>query len=183
MILNLGCGEEFYGDVRVDLYPSKATTHVMNIEKGLPKEWTNKFDIVYSKNFLEHVRNPGFILEEMKRVCKPGGKVIIITDNASFWEFHLLGTHVRPKIRLKRLSFYKGRFEDTHYCLFTREHLKNHFKKVGLKVEEVTFLPFPKDESLGRFRCVLDLLLKFLAMTKIFENFAYPRIKIVGRKI
>lgn len=184
MILNLGCGEETYGDVRVDIYPTTSTTHVMDIEKGLPRKWSNKFDIVYSKNLLEHIRNPGFLIEEMKRVCKPGGKVIIITDNAGFWEFHVLGTHVTPKIKLKRLHFYQGRGElDTHYSLFTREHLINHFKKVNLKIESITYLPFPKNEPLGKFRFLLDLFCKFLSSTKIFENFAYPRIKIVGVKV
>jgi len=182
-ILNLGCGDEEYGDVRVDIFPTKTTTHVMDIEKGLPKSWKNKFDAVYSKNLLEHLRNPGFVLEEMKRVCKPGGRIIIITDNAGFWEFHVFGTHVTPKIRLKRLSFYKGKNElDTHFCLFTKEHLINHFKRIGLKIESIEYLGFSKDEDVGKFRPLLDLIRKFLSLTKIFENFAYPRIKIVGIK-
>ncbi|MEM7823163.1 MAG: class I SAM-dependent methyltransferase [Candidatus Aenigmatarchaeota archaeon] len=183
LILNLGRGEDDYGDIRVDLYPSKTTTHVFDIEKGLPKEWSNRFDIVYSKNLFEHLRNPGFVLEEMKRVCKPGGKIIIITDNAGFYEFHIFGTHVLPKLKLKRLSFYKGRGNlDTHYCLFTKQHLVNHFKRINLKIESIEYLPFPKNEELGKFRPIFNLICRFLAFTKIFENLAYPRIKIVGRK-
>jgi len=183
LVLNVGCGEETYGDVRVDIYPTKTTTHVMDVEKGFPKEWENKFDIVYSKNLLEHIRNPGFLLAEMKRVLKPGGKIIIITDNAGFWEFHIFGTHTRPKLPLKRLKFYEGRGElDTHYCLFTKEHLINHFKAAGLKVEEIKYLGFPGNESSGKFRPILNFICRFLSLTKIFENFAYPRIMIVGRK-
>ena len=57
----------------------------------------------------------------MKRVLKPGGKIIIITDNAGFWKFHIFDTHTKPKIPLKRLSLYAGRGElDTHYSLFTK---------------------------------------------------------------
>lgn len=54
LILNLGRGDNNYRDVRVDLYLSKTTTYVFDVEKGLPKEWSNRFDIVYSKNLLEH---------------------------------------------------------------------------------------------------------------------------------
>jgi len=184
MILNLGCGDEKFGDVRVDIYKTKATTHVMDIEKGLPKEWSNKFDIVYSKNLFEHLRNPGFVLEEMKRVCKPGGRIILITDNAGFWEFHVFGTHVKPKINLKRLDFYKGRGSlDTHFSLFTKEHLVNHFKSVGLKIEKISYLAFPKDEKLGEFRPFLDLFCKLFNASKIFGNLAYPRIMIIGKKM
>lgn len=175
MILNLGCGNEKYGDIRVDIYPTKTTTHVLDVEKGLPRKWSNKFDIVYSKNLFEHLRNPGFVLKEMKRVCKPGGKIILITDNAGFWEFHIFGVHVTPKIRLKRLCFYRGRGElDTHYSLFTKEHLINHFKRAGLKIESINYLPFPKNEKRGKFRLILNLICKFLVATKIFENFGYP---------
>jgi len=182
-ILNLGCGDEEYGDVRVDIFPTKTTTHVMDIEKGLPKSWKNKFDIVYSKNLLEHLRNPGFVLEEMKRVCKSGGKIIIITDNAGFWEFHVLGTHVTPKIMLRRLSFYKGRNElDAHFCLFTKEHLINHFRRIGLKIESIEYLKFSQKKSVSKIRLLLNLVSKILASSRIFENFAYPRIKIIGVK-
>jgi SAM-dependent methyltransferase len=184
VILNLGCGNESFGDVRVDIYPTRTTTHVMNVELGLPKKWSNKFDVVYSKNLLEHLRNPGFVLEEMKRVCKPGGKIVIITDNAGFWEFHFFGTHVNPVIPLRRLHFYKGKSDlDTHYSLFTKEHLINHFNKVGLIIKEVEYIHFDKNEDLGKFRPLLDIICRLLAATKIFKNFAYPRIKIVGMKV
>lgn len=184
VILNLGCGNEDFGDVRVDICPTDTTTHVMDIELGLPKSWSNKFDVVYSKNLLEHLRNPGFVLEEMKRVCKRGGKVIVITDNAGFWEFHFFGTHVTPVIKLKRLHFYRGKSDlDTHYSLFTKEHLRNHFNKVGLIIKKIEYLPFNKNEDLGKFRPILDIICRFLIFTKIFRNYAYPRIRIVGRKV
>lgn len=33
-ILNVGCGGDTYGTDRVDIYPSKTTTTVCDIEKG-----------------------------------------------------------------------------------------------------------------------------------------------------
>lgn len=91
------------------------------------------------------MRDTGFVLEEMKRVCKPGGKVIIITDNAGFYEFHIFGTYVWPKLKLKRLRFYKdGGSLDTHCCLFSRQHFINHFKRINWKTESIEYLSFPK---------------------------------------
>lgn len=183
-ILNLGCGDDTYGTHFVDIYPTREEVIKCNLDKEklpFPDEY---FDIVYSKNLIEHLRNPGFALEEMWRVLKKGGKIIIITDNAGFWEFQVFGTHVKPKLNLKRLNFYKGRGElDTHYCLYTKEHLVNHLKKVGFKVIEVKFTNFEKrNKNLGKFRGVLNILLKIIRSIKIFENFSYPRIKIVGEK-
>jgi ubiquinone/menaquinone biosynthesis C-methylase UbiE len=38
---------------------------------------TNKFDIVHSANALDHTSNPMKVLEEMIRICKVGGWVVI----------------------------------------------------------------------------------------------------------
>lgn len=46
-----------------------------------------KFDIVYMRLLLEHVPEPGKILEQVKKVLKPDGKIIIedITGNYTFY--------------------------------------------------------------------------------------------------
>lgn len=47
------------------------------------------FDIVYSSNVLEHVGNPGAVLDEALRVLKPGGLLLIVVPNyGSWWEGH-----------------------------------------------------------------------------------------------
>jgi len=81
LTLNLCCGNQLYGDVRVDKYPGAANV-IADVEWGLPFR-NDIFDIVYSRFLFEHLRNPGFVLKEMARVMKPGGKLILITDNAA----------------------------------------------------------------------------------------------------
>ena len=47
------------------------------------------FDIIYSNNALEHVRDPQKVLNEAFRVLKPDGKMVIIVPNYfTFWEGH-----------------------------------------------------------------------------------------------
>ncbi len=51
-----------------------------------PQLDSNKFDVVFSKDVLEHVPDPFAATNEMVRVCKPGGLIVCITPFA--WRFH-----------------------------------------------------------------------------------------------
>ena len=46
---------------------------------------SNKFDFVISSNMIHHVPYPILFLEEMNRILKPGGKLIIQEINGSFF--------------------------------------------------------------------------------------------------
>ena len=49
----------------------------------------NSFDIVYSTNVLEHVKNPQKVIQEAIRVCKRGGIIQIVAPNyGSFFDGH-----------------------------------------------------------------------------------------------
>ena len=43
---------------------------------------SNYFDLVILSQVFEHVENPAFLLEEAKRILKPGGYILIITPNS-----------------------------------------------------------------------------------------------------
>lgn len=135
LALNLGCGYQLYGDVRVDKYRTAANV-VADVEAILPFQ-DEVFEIVYSKFLFEHLMNPNFVLKEMVRVLKPGGKLILITDNAAYPPFHLppslgSGFHV---------GGYRGSgSEDKHYGLYTIEHIKNHLQHAGLKIVDVKYV-------------------------------------------
>lgn len=165
-ILNVGCGDDVYGTERIDLYPSKTTTRVYDVEKGLPYE-DESFDEVYSRCLFEHLRNPGCVLSEMNRVCKKDGKVIIITDNAGYWRFHI--SYAGPH----HGGYYEPtREKDRHYALFTEEHLKNHIKVAGLNLTRWEY---------GYFGIVhprpVQLMSRILIHIKILKHIIYPRIR------
>lgn len=56
---------------------------VCDVEKDrLPFE-DNTFDIIYSKSFLEHLRDPDVFLGEARRILKPGGLLLCLVPD---WE-------------------------------------------------------------------------------------------------
>jgi predicted SAM-dependent methyltransferase len=160
-ILNLGCGNDTYGTVRVDFRPTETTTHVFDVERDIPWKFPAEyFDIVFSKNLLEHLRNVGRHLEECYRVLKKGGTLIVITDNAECGRYYLFGTHTGRYE--KRHQDYPS---DRHYCIFTENHLRNHLESAGFKIISTEYV---KTDTSGRF---IDMFTK-----------QRPRIKVVATK-
>ena len=170
-ILNLGCGNETFGTHRADLYPTKTTTHVFDVEKGIQFP-DNYFDVVYSKCLLEHLRNVGYHLEECYRVLKDRGLLILITDYAGCIQFYLGKAHEGLYEKLR-----KSYPEDRHYCVFTKQHLLNHLSCVGFKEINVKFVD--SDMAIGRIYHRVYRIMRFF---KIFPEITYPRIKVVARK-
>ena len=97
-VLDVGCGEgsrlstllpsELAGwgvdtdSYAINLAQRQYPMHNFQISAGkkLPYK-SDAFDLVYSAFVLEHVQNPANFLNEMIRVCRPGGHVIILCPN------------------------------------------------------------------------------------------------------
>lgn len=121
MILNLGCGGESYGDVRVDFTRTATTTNILDLNKKLPFK-DEMFDEVYAKSVLEHIGNVKLFIDEAIRVLKVGGTIWIRTDNANYLPF-LFKNH--QDYITNKYSHYIS--DDKHYYLFKKEHLNNIF--------------------------------------------------------
>lgn len=170
MVLNLGSGDQDYGDIRLDKYRGKANV-IADLEGPLPFP-TDTFDLVYSRWVFEHLRNPGLVLSEMKRVCKRGGRVVIITDNAgSIGQNWPGGAHAGGYVRIARGS------EDRHYSLYTLEHMRNHLRRAGLQVVEVKLI-HGETGPLQR----LDTSLHLTRFFPLLSTFICAHIYAVGRK-
>jgi SAM-dependent methyltransferase len=178
MILNIGCGEELYGNIRCDIVHT-GSVNILASALKLPFR-DNVFNEVYSKCVFEHVTNHQGFLEEQVRVLKKGGIIKLITDNAGFWRFHILGSHVKPKIKSKWLCEYKGlRDVDRHYALFTPEHLKNHFSRLKVKILKVELGLYDDSPSTS---INFSFIERILSSINIFKNLMLPRIMIIVKK-
>jgi SAM-dependent methyltransferase len=167
-ILNLGCGTDFTGTVRVDMYPSEATN--LLADDGIGLSFRDKsFDFVLSRCLMEHLGNPFYFLQECKRVVKDNGFVIVETDNAYYWRWIAGVSHTHDK--------YKGRGpQDKHYSLFLPVHMINFFEKAGLELVMLRMSDRTSEGFLPKKK--IDRILAIIGLKKI----AYPNIVAVGRK-
>jgi ubiquinone/menaquinone biosynthesis C-methylase UbiE len=95
MILDIGCGHDPKGDINLDLYPN-ATKH-RSLDQRREDDYPlntkaiknfivadacylpfnkNSFDTAYSKDTIEHLKNPMLMIKEMKRISKD--QIIVI---------------------------------------------------------------------------------------------------------
>jgi SAM-dependent methyltransferase len=98
------------------------------------------FDGIYMGEVIEHCDNPYNVLQEMFRVLKPRGFVILSTPNASAWKLVLMSYH-RQNWRIRRVlkeEWGTGDEKEHLYCwtIFTMVRL---LKKVGFTYQMHTF--------------------------------------------
>lgn len=154
-ILDIGCGRGFYERAVVELFPSVEIIGVDVNKKYLPK-WKHpraifqqaeasslpfvkaSFDRIICSEVLEHVKDDLKVLEEMERVLKIGGKVLVtvpvknypfLWDPVNFILERLFSKHIPSQI-----WWLAGIWAD-HQRLYTKPDLLTKFKKVGFKTD------------------------------------------------
>ena len=167
-ILNVGCGDQRYGTHFIDLYPQREEVLKCDVEKEpipFPDEF---FDEVYCENMLEHLKNPNKVLNEMLRVLKNKGCLTVITDNASFWAYHL-----GAKTHYGGYEERSGETEDRHYALYTSWHLYNQFRALNLKEIKIAYLLISGKHST---KLAVKLISKILSV--VLPHLGFPQIKV-----
>jgi len=124
-LLDLGCGTGDYTDmfknlglevISLDKYSLKAD-HLIDFERYKFPLKDNSVDTVFCKSVIEHIHNIEHVMDEIYRVLKPGGRVIIMTPD---WETNMKGfyidfSHVSPftlkALREMLLIFHFGEVE------------------------------------------------------------------------
>lgn len=71
-----------------------------NVAKDIYPFENDSFDIVFVKSVLEHIAEPAFMLDEIKRILKPSGVLILLTpDWSKLWRvFYEDPTHIHPYV-------------------------------------------------------------------------------------
>lgn len=149
-ILDVGCGDGFhlkllqeYGNKNwtlegVDL-DSRAveiasrtglTIHQGSIET-LPLE-SDHYDVVYTIQTIEHVAQPDEVFAAIARILKPGGRLVVVTDNTDSIDFGYF-----------KSSYWGGYHFPRHWNLFNRQSLSRLAQKTGFEVSEVKTIVSP----------------------------------------
>lgn len=135
--LNLGCGHDKRGEIRMDYKSSKMAINIIGDAHHLPFR-----DKSISKTLcncvLEHVLSPFKALSEMKRVTD--GSIIIVVPNL---------THIRRIIKAIRNPFYDIDHETTHFQGWGPSEIRHLAYFVGLKVKSLRWGGYSK-YGLGR---------------------------------
>jgi glycosyltransferase involved in cell wall biosynthesis/ubiquinone/menaquinone biosynthesis C-methylase UbiE len=110
-----------------------------DLDHGLPAEVEQEapFDIVLAGDVLEHVRDPGLVLEQARRLLVTRGALIVSVPNFGHW-------YVRARALLGIFDYdQRGLLDRTHVRFFTRRSIQRELRQAGFKTvrTHVTGLP------------------------------------------
>lgn len=131
---------------------------VGNVEHGLPFDDAS-FDLVHANQVIEHLRQTDHFLREARRVCAPGGLVVLSTNNLSSWHniaclalgWQPMPNHVSDEVHVGNpLNLRSGEEHadagQTHLRIFTGRALAELAAHHGLETVELKtsgYYPIP----------------------------------------
>lgn len=149
-IIDVGCGDGFHlrllrdfgrptwqleGVDPSDLAVKAGINEGLVIHQGtvqnldLPKD---SYDLAFMIATIEHVDDPAAVLTAVRSLLKPGGRLVIVTDNTNNLDFKLFkGRH------------WGGYHFPRHWNLFNPNNLRLLAQKVDLDVEQLTTIVSP----------------------------------------
>lgn len=144
-ILDVGCGDGFhldllkkYGDKNwilegIDIDEravEMAKRRDLNVSHGtisdIETTRENFYDFAFTVQTIEHVEQPNAFLSAIKKVLKPGGKLVVVTDNTDSYDFKIF-----------KKSHWGGYHFPRHWNLFNRKNLAKLGEKAGFKTEKI----------------------------------------------
>lgn len=132
---------------KIQVFPLDLDPYVNDPTDGNPKLPTsleldtNSIDLILSSHVIEHLYHPKTMMQECARLLRPGGKIIITTDNAMMIDVWLnyiagYGYTFEPVEHTAALSFH---FWRGHVRFFTQKDLETIARSVGLTMSDVNF--------------------------------------------
>lgn len=107
-----------------------ATVHEGTVEEAdLPE---NHYDVIYTLQTVEHVADPLEMLVAIRRILKPGGRLVIVTDNTDTIDF-----------RLFKDRYWGGYHFPRHWNLFDRSSLDRLATRAGYETEGIATIVSP----------------------------------------
>jgi len=139
--LDLGCGDGYWSErlkqlgydvISTDIEKCHKDAQVVDANYPLPYPDKN-FDLVWSMDVIEHLENPDFTAQEIKRVLKSNGTAILITSNSYFWLYYFFKIFgLTPRDLQRRDHKYFFCFKDIQK-LFPKSEIYGYFPYTILK--------------------------------------------------
>lgn len=147
-VLDLGCGDGAVAEylkkqlkvkvVGIDFSPAAlkkahqrdVSVILSDVEKSLPIQ-SNSFDVVFFGDVIEHIYHPDKALEEIYRVLKSEGKLIVSCPNMGYWRYrvHYLIHGIFPETEWIGLELW----ELQHIRFFNKKLLYKLLLKKGFR--------------------------------------------------
>jgi len=118
MLLNFGCGgSRLEGFAGLDSVDGSTVDIVIDIDNvGDACALTNdSCSFIYMSHVLEHLKNPLWVMEELWRICRPGGLLLVRVPHGSSEEAWIDPTHKRPYFERSFLYFSQPKYHKFDY--------------------------------------------------------------------
>jgi len=132
MKLNLGCGSDYrQGYVNVDRIPGVAdVVHDLNV---FPYPWPdNSADEIVARHVLEHLEDIRKVMDELWRILKPGGQLLIYVPHFSHFQALTHPEH-RHAFHYNSFQMFTPQSNERYTnCLWRIQEVRLHFNNRGL---------------------------------------------------
>lgn len=194
-ILDIGCGDGFHLNL-LKLYGKKSWTvegidlseraaamaakrdikvHVGTVENiDLPE---NTYDLAIMIQTIEHVEKPDEVLRGARRLLKPGGKLVIVTDNTGAPDFNIF-----------KGAYWGGYHFPRHWNLFNKNSLMKLATKTGFEVDDLITAVSPVNWVYSIHNALVDLnapqwIIKRFTLKSFVSLSAFTALDIVLQKL
>lgn len=167
LVLDLGCGDGAVGEYLVTYHHCRVVgldfslmalqtaagrgigPVSASVDSPLPFK-SNTFDLVFFGDVIEHIYKPGLAIQEISRVLKPKGRLLVSCPNMGYWRYrwHYLRHGIFPETEWIEQELWQSQ----HIRFFTRDLLEKLLKQHHL--QPTTFVGISRrrlDQPLLRF--------------------------------
>lgn len=137
-----------------------------NIEELELPQFNEYFDVILLADVLEHLIEPGLVLEKLKQYLKPSGEILVSMPNIRHYSAFI-------KIFIKGNFDYKesGLFDYTHRRFFCRKNIRELLESNFKVKEEASSLKFYKGRSGAKIfnNLTFGLFEEFLSVQYLYK--------------
>jgi SAM-dependent methyltransferase len=169
VVIELGCGnhKKDKSSIGIDFIDNEHIDIIADINKGLGFLPDNSVDIIYSSHFLEHLGDLGYIMTEIYRVLKKGGKNIGLVPHFSNPYYYSDFTHKTP-FGLYTFSYF------TSEQPFKRK-VPAHYNDIHFKINKIRIIFYSPFKMINIFRkCYTVIFNSSRFMKEFYEGCMSP---------